>query len=188
MPPPVPVSANRGDAQRPREPSTLYKFIMTPLIFTTFLLSLALVDLRHSISRTRYHAHPTSTAADDAAHSDHRSRTRLPPWLHRLIYRYQPYRYDRERPGSSATASPAVTPGLSPGTPGTPGSYLSKGEEAGDYYHSKQRKLMKMEAEEAFEMRGMVVVVLGVVSVGVMWAAWRAVSWGLGVLWGLLAI
>lgn len=161
---------------------------MTPLIFTTFLLSLALVDLRHSISRAHYHAHPPNPTADDSPQSENRSRTRLAPWLHRLIYRHQPYRYDKERPGTSAATSPAVTPGLSPGTPGTPGSYRSKGEEAEDYYHSKQRKLMRMEAEEAFEMRGMVVVVLGVLSTGVMWGAWRAISWGLGVLWGLLAI
>jgi hypothetical protein len=55
---------------------------------------------------------------------------------------------------------------------------VGKGE-AEDYYHSKQRKLMKMEAEEAFEIRGWVVTVLGLVSLGVTWMGLKVVWWGL---------
>jgi hypothetical protein len=133
---------------------------MTPLLFTSFLLSLLLVDLRHSALRSHYHADATQPS-------------RMPGWLHRIVYRYRRYRYvavdDRAQAG---------TPTPSPGSPGSPG--MGGVAEAEDYYHSKQRKLMKMEAEEAFEMRGVVVVVLGLVSFGVLWAVWRAVEWGLG--------
>jgi hypothetical protein len=144
---------------------------MTPLLFISFLLSLALVDLRYSALRGHYHA-------------DADQRSRLPRWLHRIIYRYIPYRYvvvdERGRPVSEQ----AVTPG-SPGSPGSVGSAGSPavaGREAEDYYHSKQRKLMKMEATEAFEIRDSVLLVLGFVGLGILWVAWRAVSWGLGAM------
>ncbi len=138
---------------------------MTPLLFTSFLISLLLVDIRNSALRAHYHA------------AGQPSRL-LPRWLHRLVYRYRPYRYD---------AAGAVG---SPGSPVSPGS--AEGRE--DYYHSKQRKLMRMEAEEAFEIRGGVVVALVVVGLGVLWVVWRVVGWGLraarelGLLrgWGLL--
>ncbi|KAK4128239.1 hypothetical protein N657DRAFT_561766 [Parathielavia appendiculata] len=157
MPPPVPVSANQGDARRPREPPALYKLIMTPLMFISFLVSLALVDLRYSALRAHYHAGPSQSS-------------RLPRWLHRLVYRYQPYRY-------VTVADPLGSPGRSPASPGSPGSPGIEGE---DYYHSKQRKLMKMEAAEAFEIRGWVVTVMGLVSMGVFWAGLKLVCWGLG--------
>ncbi|KAH6845198.1 hypothetical protein B0I37DRAFT_178725 [Chaetomium sp. MPI-CAGE-AT-0009] len=168
--PPVPVSANRGDAPRPREPSTLYKLIMTPLLFTTFLISLALVDLRHSALRAHYHADNNNNNADGTS-----GASRLPPWLHRIIYRYRPYRY-----GVGDAAGRPASPGDS-GDSGKGGDGDGEG-----YYHSKQRELMRMEAEEAFEMRGVVVVVLGLVSVAVGWAVWKVVWWGLGVVGGLV--
>ena len=45
------------------------------------------------------------------------------------------------------------------------------------YYHSKQRKLMRMEAAEAFEMRGWVVVVLGLSTAFVCLAMYRVALW-----------
>ena len=131
---------------------------MTPLLFTSFLLSLLLVDLRNSALRAHYHA-------------ANKTCRLLPRWLHRLVYRYRPYRYD------AAGAA---------GSPGSPGSPRSVGEQE-DYYHSKQRKLMRMEAEEAFEIRGGVVVALVVVGFGVLWVTWRVVGWGLLAAreWGL---
>ncbi|SPQ18899.1 71a70ed5-14ee-4d00-97da-034e1f121df3 [Thermothielavioides terrestris] len=135
---------------------------MTPLILVSFLVSLALVDLRYSALRAHYHAD-----ADQAS--------RLPRWLHRIVYRYRPYRYvavdERGRP-------------VAEGRPRSPGS---PGREAEDYYHSKQRKLMKMEAAEAFEIRGSVLVALGLLSLGVFWAAWRLAAWGFGTVMAWLS-
>ncbi|KAH8883939.1 hypothetical protein GQ53DRAFT_752479 [Thozetella sp. PMI_491] len=90
-------------------------------------------------------------------HAEKESRW-LPQWLHRLVYRYRRYQYvavdDR--------------------------SELVRDESTGrPYYHSKQRKLMKMEASEAFEMRGWVVFVLGLVIMCAGWGVWAAVVWGL---------
>lgn len=132
---------------------------MTPLIFISFLVSLALVDLRHSALRAHYHAD-----ADGAS-------SRLPRWLHRLVYRYRGYRYDFDDAAARAAGRPA-TPSSSPRSEGQAGS--------GDYYHSKQRKLMKMEAAEAFEIRGWVLVVLGLLGASVLWAAWKVGAWGWG--------
>ncbi|KAK4242334.1 Endoribonuclease L-PSP-domain-containing protein [Achaetomium macrosporum] len=135
--------------------------IMTPLLFISFLLSLTLVDLRHSALRAHYHANANQPS-------------RLPRWLHRIVYRYLHYRYvavdERGRPGADAE---------SPGSSGSAGSPGMAGRESEDYYHSKQRKLMKLEATEAFEIRDSVLVVLGFVGLGMVWIAWRALSWGL---------
>lgn len=92
---------------------------MTPITFVTFLFSLLIVDMRYSI--TRAYGHPDRNS-------------RLPPWLHQLIYRRQPY----QQQGN----------GDQP-----PGRW---------YYHSKQKKLMRMEASEAFEMHTSVMLVLAV--------------------------
>lgn len=188
MTPPVPVSGNRGDAKPPSR-STIYKvrdrirttavqsstpikplfrirriiqvsppqtgdililsqLIMTPIIFTSFIVSLTLVDFRHSANRAHYHADNTRTS-------------RLPDWLHHIIYSYRRYEY---------------VPVDEKGRP--------LGEKAsGDlFYHSKQRKLMKMEVAEAFEIRSTVLVVLALLSLCVLWAVWKAVGWGIYLL------
>ncbi|KAJ4151329.1 hypothetical protein LMH87_012035 [Akanthomyces muscarius] len=104
------------------EPSTLYKIIMTPLNFASFLVSLILVDIYYS--RLRMHTHAES-------------RSRLPNWLHDLLYQKDPYEDVRQKPG---------------------------GVHEPWYYHSKQKKLMKMEAEDAFRLRSTVLVGLAVVA------------------------
>lgn len=112
---------------------------MTPVIFITFLVSLTLVDYRYSVVRSHYHADTPS---------------RLPAWLHRIIYRYQPYQYvvvdDRGNP-TGQRADPR-------------------------YLHSEQRKLMKMEVVDAFEIRSTVLVALGLLSLGFIWVFWRIAS------------
>ncbi|CAN8099540.1 unnamed protein product [Discula destructiva] len=124
--------------------STVYNVVMTPLIFTSFVVSLVWVDFRYSLMRSH-------------SHSD--APSRMPHWLHTIIYREAPYQYvrvDRSRPDTAATAE----------------SDWKK-----YHYHSKQRKLMKMEAEDAFRIRGSVLVVLGVVTVAIPCVAWQAVRW-----------
>ncbi|KXX79765.1 hypothetical protein MMYC01_202828 [Madurella mycetomatis] len=138
--PPVPISPNQGDAatrgrRRAWEESTIYRLIMTPLIFTSFLVSLVLVDLRHSVLRAHYHA-------------DANQHGRMPGWLHRVVYRYLPYRYDGDSPSSPSQSSSSSSSGA---------ATKAEGDGRGGHYHSKQRELMKMEAAEAFEIRGIVV-------------------------------
>ncbi|AEO54173.1 hypothetical protein MYCTH_2296430 [Thermothelomyces thermophilus ATCC 42464] len=173
MPPPVAASADRGDARRLRKPSTLYKLVMTPVLFVSFLLSLALVDLRYSSLRALYHA----DSGDQPP-----GRRRLPGWLHRIIYRYRPYRYAVAVDGDGRPVGTTTTP-RSPGSPEGGATPSRTAREAEDYYHSKQRELIKMEAEEAFEIRGVVVLVLGFVGLAVLWAAWKVVSWGVGAVY-----
>jgi hypothetical protein len=145
---------------------------MTPLIFISFLLSLALVDLRNSVARARYHAY------------HHPAQRSLPGWLHRLVYRYRPYRYSvvqGKGQGQDVGGGEGSSPFQSP-SPGLAG----KGEDGEDYYHSKQRKLMKMEVAEAFEIRVWVLGVLGLVGLGGVWVIWRVGVWVVGVVVSLL--
>lgn len=120
---------------------------MTPIIFVSFLFSLAWVDFRYSIMRSHSHSEEPS---------------QLPRWLHRITYREAPYKYvkvdaayTKDRAGS--------------------------GEGARWYYHSKQRKLMKMEADDAFQIRGTVLVALGLLAVAATWATSYAAWW----LWAI---
>ncbi|KAK0656399.1 hypothetical protein B0T16DRAFT_317017, partial [Cercophora newfieldiana] len=123
------------------------QLIMTPIIFISFIVSLSLVDMRHSAQRSHYHA------ADSQTHG------RMPQWLHRLVYRYQPYRH-----------VPVDEKGRS----------IGEAVDNRQYYHSHQRKLMRMEVAEAFEIRSGVLVVLGLVSLGVVWGVWKVLSWIVG--------
>jgi hypothetical protein len=102
---------------------------MTPIIFVSFLVSLAWVDLRYSIRRSQ----------------DRKSSSRLPGWLHHLLYR------------KTAPVGPHD-----------------------GYYHSKQKKLAKMEMADAFEIRGTVVAVLFVLSASASWGVWSAGCWAWG--------
>ncbi|KAB5536385.1 hypothetical protein GE09DRAFT_325792 [Coniochaeta sp. 2T2.1] len=138
-----PVAPNRGDAP---SQSTLYKAIMTPVVFVTFLVSLVVVDLRYSVKRSHLHAEDYSS--------------RLPQWLHRIIYRYQPYQYVRvDKDGKPI-----------------------KERVYSGFYHSKQRKLMKMEVDDAFQIRGTVLLVMGLAVMTAFWSLWRLATWILSCL------
>ncbi|KAK4180398.1 hypothetical protein QBC36DRAFT_30618 [Triangularia setosa] len=161
---PAPVRAaaakvNQGDIKIGDKPS-FYKVIMTPIIFTSFLISLFLVDTRNSALRRHYHASDTES--------------RMPEWLHRIVYRYKRYEYVAvDENGKPFPISNPQTPATSPK------------QEKEDYYHSKQKKLMKMEVAEAFETRSSVIVLLVVLGVAVLWGTWKAASWATGALWTL---
>ncbi|OLN82026.1 hypothetical protein CCHL11_08693 [Colletotrichum chlorophyti] len=123
--------------------SPIYKCILTPIIFVSFLLSLAWVDLKYTITRSRNHG------------GDHGSGW-MPAWLHNIAYKRSPYHYLQLK--ESKTPSPH--------------------DEQGEwFYHSKQKKLMRMEVDDAFEMRGHVLVVLGLFSLAMVWCAWLVSSW-----------
>lgn len=112
---------------------------MTPINFFTFIISLILVEMRNSHVRLHSHA---------------QARSRLPAWLHELLYRPQPYGSDRKDP-------------------------------SGDwYYHSNQKKLIRMEAEDAFKLRSCVLFLLGLAvtasTVGTWYLAGRVSEWWYG--------
>jgi hypothetical protein len=82
------------------------------------------------------------------AHPHSAASSRLPNWLYALVHRQQPYDYDNGRRSTSSTQRPW-------------------------YYHTKQKQLIKMEAEEAFRSRNTVVIglVVGLVLITLgLWA------------------
>lgn len=133
---------------------------MTPLIFISFVVSLAIVDFRYSLRRSHYH-----TESPDNNNDPHRTASWTPTWLHRLLFKYRPYQYvdvDRTQP--------------------TPTTEEKSRSRWGTYYHTKQRKLLKMEAADAFEIRSTVLALLGILSLGLVWGVWRVLSWGVYVM------
>ncbi|KAF9879009.1 hypothetical protein CkaCkLH20_03242 [Colletotrichum karsti] len=116
------VTATRGGAACDAgtiQQSTIYKGIVTPIIFVSFLLSLVWVDIRYTLKRSRNRGH------------DHGGGW-MPAWLHSIMYRRSPYEHVQTR-DRSRTPSP-------------------KDEQSDFYYHSKQKKLMHMEVDDAFEL------------------------------------
>ena len=91
---------------------------MTPVIFVSFLVSLAWVDFRYTLMRSHTHA------GDEPS--------RMPRWLHRMLYREAPYQYVRVNAAGAASGT------------------VVREERGKWYYHSKQRKLMKMEVKLLF--------------------------------------
>lgn len=103
---------------------------MTPINFVSFLFSLLLVDYRYTMIRSHNHAEES---------------TRLPRWLHSLLYRPKP------DPRGSHDA----------------------------YYHSNQKKLMRLEATEAFRLRN-TILFLAVLGLGaVLGGVWYVTRWTL---------
>ncbi|KAH7035083.1 uncharacterized protein B0I36DRAFT_317578 [Microdochium trichocladiopsis] len=70
----------------------------------------------------------------------------LPSWLQGVIFRPQPYHYIDDRSDN-------------------PPNYMDKRF----YYHSKQRKIMKLEAADAFELRSSVLGALCIAGVALVW-------------------
>ncbi|KAF3804893.1 ATP phosphoribosyltransferase [Colletotrichum gloeosporioides] len=122
--------------------------VMTPIIFVSFLLSLVWVDLKYTLRRSRDRGH-------------HHGGGWMPSWLHGIVYRRSPYTYMQKE-----STTPSPSPRSSPR------------EEPGEfYYHSKQKKLMRMEMDDAFEVRGQVLVVVGAASLATLWGFWVLTSW-----------
>ncbi|KAM0322897.1 hypothetical protein ACHAQA_009239 [Verticillium albo-atrum] len=115
---------------------SIYKWVMTPIIFVSFLVSLAWVDFRYTVLRAR----------------GRRSDSRLPAWLHHLVYR----RADED---------------------GAQGGKAQGGQTTGGYYRSKQKKLARMEMADAFEIRMHVAAFLAAVAAVVSWVGVAVVGW-----------
>ncbi|KAK1687815.1 hypothetical protein BDP55DRAFT_548959 [Colletotrichum godetiae] len=90
----------------------------------------------------------------------------MPSWLHSILYRKSQYRYAEAK--DSKTSTPTTTP--SP-----------KDEREDFYYHSKQKKLLRMEMDDAFQLRGHVLVVMALalltMSLALAWGGWIVCSW-----------
>ncbi|KAK0369704.1 hypothetical protein CLIM01_12941 [Colletotrichum limetticola] len=90
----------------------------------------------------------------------------MPSWLHSILYRRSQYRYAEAK--DSKTTTPTTTP--SP-----------KDEKEEFYYHSKQKKLLRAEVDDAFQLRGQVLVVMALVlftaSLAFAWGGWQISSW-----------
>lgn len=129
---------------------------MTPVIFVSFLASLAWVEFRYSLMRSHSHSETPSS---------------LPRWLHHIVYQEAPYRYVRveDAVGSRPTTPRTTSNGTTSAGAGESGS--------GWYYHSNQRKLMKMEVDDAFQIRGTVLMALGLLVLVFTWALWRTGWW-----------
>ncbi|CAM1507366.1 Fc.00g070070.m01.CDS01 [Cosmosporella sp. VM-42] len=117
-------SPTRHNENNQQPAPTVYSAVMTPVNFVVFLVSLLLVDLRYTMRRA--YGHPDVGS-------------RLPTWLHQLVFRPQPYQNGRQ-------------------------SSKDEDKHGRWYYHSKQKKLMKMEANEAFQLRNTVLLMLGIVA------------------------
>ncbi|CAK7220025.1 hypothetical protein SCUCBS95973_004017 [Sporothrix curviconia] len=169
--------------------SKLYRAIMTPIIFVSFLFSLAWVEFRYSMLRSHSHDKPppsyksssskgspndaSNTAGDGSEPSSACSHRRMPGWLHSIVYRRQPYHYvlikgDAQHAGAKTTTTTAAS---------------TRSANNGTYYHSMQRKLLKMESDEAFRIRTTVLCVMGVAVVGIVWASMVAIRWVASCLW-----
>ncbi|CAG8954372.1 hypothetical protein HYFRA_00005997 [Hymenoscyphus fraxineus] len=122
------------------------RFILAPLAFLSFILSLALIDSRNTYFRTS--SQPPSRIQS------------VKGFFHALVFRRRegPYEYvGRERGGDGGVG------------------VEKKGGKGGNgewYWHTKQRKMMKRELDDAFEIRNGVAVVL-VVGGLVVLGGWR---------------
>ncbi|KAI8960940.1 hypothetical protein F5Y11DRAFT_328253 [Daldinia sp. FL1419] len=138
-----PKTVSRTETGGAKPSSSLYQAIMTPVHFVSFLLSLYLVDCHYHDKRIQEHSERYSQIP----------AWLLPSWLDRLLFSPHPYGWvDRKKQGAA---------------PNSTGS----GERW--YYHTKQKKLMKMETVDAFEMQRTVLLGLGVVVLFAIWVFWR---------------
>ena len=174
---------------------------MTPVIFVSFLFSLAWIELRYSMLRSHHHdsrpppgyksgssssSSSNSNSNSSGGPSDSNNTTgnkdeqspacshhRMPDWLHSIVYRRQPYHYvlvkgDAQHAGAGGKTTTAA-------------STRTAGDDK--YYHTMQRKLLKMETDEAFRIRTTVLCVMGAVAVGSAWASLVFMRWIASCFW-----
>ena len=112
----------------------------------------------------------------------------MPEWLHRIIYRYKPYRYGRDderKKGKEGTEG--IQGRVNDDNNNNQQMKGGEGNEGDDeYYHSHQKKLAKMEMDQAFEVRGIVMIVLVAVMTAFGWGTWKGLVWVVGVIRGVL--
>ncbi|KAI1734476.1 hypothetical protein F4680DRAFT_438025 [Xylaria scruposa] len=142
--------------------SKIYNTVVTPINFVTFIVSLYLIDNQYRTQRYLQHE------ADER------------PWLQRLFYRHRSSPYDRvdSNQGQSLPQSANTTHRHGAGTKNGDDAPRPV-KETGDawYYHTKQKKLFKLEAADAFALRNLVLLALCFLVFSVGWMLWRVVVW-----------
>ncbi|RFU26173.1 hypothetical protein B7463_g10174, partial [Scytalidium lignicola] len=133
--------------------SAIAKWIIAPLTFLSFLFSLAIIDTQNQAARTASHRgqRPSDSGVGLSLF-----------W--RLLYgdTHGPYAYVRSPAERSEGRDAAAAAGKNDGG----------AEKEGWYFHTKQRKLMKMEVSDAFRIRKRVALGMILVSVVMAWLNW----------------
>ncbi|KAF1949361.1 hypothetical protein CC80DRAFT_510591 [Byssothecium circinans] len=160
------------------EDSLLVRIIVTPILFTSFLLSLFLINRSDRLHRA---STSTSTSSSPSTTSSKSLLSLLSPssWLGPEPYQ-DPAHSTWKRRDSHSHVSP--NDAISPGKEREGGSSEAKKREPW-YLHKKIRKIAKMEISEALEMRGWVILGMGVVGALVAWGFWAVGWWLVGRVW-----
>ncbi|KAI0200112.1 hypothetical protein F4808DRAFT_430607 [Astrocystis sublimbata] len=137
--------------------SKVYKTVVTPINFVTFLLSLYFIDTRNRARR--YHQHETNERR---------------PWLHRLLYQRLSSPYDRIEKHQRRSSPPSVTTtrGLETSTRNADDAATQPTTDAW-YYRTKQKKLLKLEAADAFALRDSIIFAMCFLLVSAGWLLWQ---------------
>ncbi|KAF7959159.1 hypothetical protein EAE96_002674 [Botrytis aclada] len=125
--------------EAPKE-SAVVRFIIAPITFFSFLISLLIIDRRNSYLRIQQHSEPRRYSNTFTG--------RIQEFLHRLIYKPQPYAYIK---------SPSQ---------GQNAERTKRKEEQPWHWNTKQKKMMKMEVSDAFKFRQWVLVGMAVIATG----------------------
>ncbi|KAI9053523.1 hypothetical protein LZ554_002478 [Drepanopeziza brunnea f. sp. 'monogermtubi'] len=137
-----PAPGIRPLPESPKE-SAISRLLITPLAFLSFILSLALVDSRNHSLRT--HSHSPSRAPPTTLLG------RMQFLLHGLVFKGvsgSPYSYVRS---PDAREKEKGSPGA--GDRGANGKGRKEEKEEPWHWHTKQRKMMRAEMEDAFKLR-----------------------------------
>ncbi|KAI0508417.1 hypothetical protein F5B22DRAFT_405227 [Xylaria bambusicola] len=143
-------------------PSKIYQAIATPVNFITFLVSLYLVDSRNRAQRYRQPERKIRDSSD---------RT----WLSRLLYEQNssPYEWVDNYQTSSSSQSTHAFPHRN-----VRDKHAESPKEAKNwFYHTKQKKLLRAEAANAFAVRDSVLFALGTLAIFLLWVLWQTVKW-----------
>lgn len=142
--------------------------VVTPINFVTFILSLYFIDSRYRAQRHRQR--------ESSAESNNRM-----PWLYWLLYRRRPSPYDwvdtYQGQSSLHSQSTALRHEVIVSHPGDSSSVSIKETSDSWFYHTKQKKLFRVEAADAFALRNWVLFALCIIAVSVSWLLWRTVVW-----------
>ncbi|RDL40067.1 Uncharacterized protein BP5553_00046 [Venustampulla echinocandica] len=143
--------------EAPKE-SVITRLLISPLIFISFLFSLALIDSRNY--SFRQHSHPNSQDAPTTIFG------RIKAFLHPIFFKRisSPYVYVKSPEAKSSGAGNGTR------------------EEEPWHWHTHQRKMMKAEMDDAFRLRRSVMLVLIGLLIGTILVLATVIRWG----WGLL--
>ncbi|KAH9221693.1 hypothetical protein DL95DRAFT_421582 [Leptodontidium sp. 2 PMI_412] len=150
----VPQIRSPPSPTAPKE-SAVSRLLITPITFLSFLLSLALIDSHNHRLRTKTHSHSPSRSQPTTLLG------RIRNFLHRLVWKEVdagPYAYVRSLNLTVAADGQERSASSSPSRRG--------GEKDEPWHwHTKQRKMMRAEVEDAFKVRKWVVIFLVLMAV-----------------------